>query len=119
MKLKLDENIPVSAQKVLSAMGHDVDTARDEHLEGSTDSVIWDSAHHAGRLLVTQDMDFSDVRQFMPGSHEGLLLIRLQNPGRNAIVSKLESVFRSEHTEEWGGCFVVVTDLKVRVIRPK
>jgi hypothetical protein len=34
-------------------------------------------AQRAGRFLVTQDLDFSDVRRFEPGSHHGLLLVRL------------------------------------------
>ena len=31
---------------------------------------------------LTQDLDFSDVRQFRPGTRAGLMLVRLQQPGR-------------------------------------
>jgi hypothetical protein len=32
------------------------------------------------RFLVTRDLDFSDVRTFAPGTHRGLLLVRLRKP---------------------------------------
>lgn len=44
MKLKLDENLPVGLAAELRKLGHDVHTTRDEKLEGSVDSEIWESA---------------------------------------------------------------------------
>ena len=62
MKLKLDENIPTSARARLAQLGHDVDTVLDENLGGTVDSEVWTAAQREQRLLVTQDLDFSDVR---------------------------------------------------------
>ena len=69
MKLKLDENLPVSLASRLRVLDHDVDTVRDEGLTGHDDSAVWAAAQEAGRFLVTQDLDFSDVRRFAPGTH--------------------------------------------------
>ena len=77
MKLKLDENIPASIKAELAAIGHDVHTVVDEALVGSPDELIWTRCQQEGRLLVTQDLDFSDSRKFKPGRHAGPLLIRL------------------------------------------
>jgi hypothetical protein len=30
-----------------------------------------------GRVFITQDLDFSDARKYVPGTHHGLLLVRL------------------------------------------
>jgi len=81
MKVKLDENIPVRLADALSLLGHDVDSVESEGLTGRPDADIWGASQLDGRLLITQDMDFSDVRRFKPGTHHGLLLVRLREPG--------------------------------------
>lgn len=77
MKLELDENLPASAAPRLAALGHDVHTVLDESLGGKQDTVVWAAAQAEGRMLVTCDLDFSDVRTFAPGTHSGILLVRL------------------------------------------
>lgn len=78
MKAKLDENLPESLMGPLTALGHDIDNVRQENLKGGSDGEIWEAAQADARLLVTQDLDFSDIRKFAPGSHYGLLLLRLR-----------------------------------------
>jgi predicted nuclease of predicted toxin-antitoxin system len=80
--------------------------------------LVWDAAQQAERFLITQDLDFSDVRRFQPGTHHGLMLVRLQTPSRRRLAERIESVFRIENVIDWDRCFVVVTDHKVRVRRP-
>jgi predicted nuclease of predicted toxin-antitoxin system len=116
MKIKLDENLPVRLAGILAAFGHDVHTVPDENLAGHPDADIWQAANNESRFLITQDLDFSDTRRFVPGTHAGLLLLRLREPGAQALVDALTVV--SENVETWGGCFVVVTENKIRVKRP-
>ena len=118
MRIKLDENLPLSLVPKLQKLGYDVDTVRAEQLAGRPDSDIWRATQNAARLLVTQDLDFSDLRDFRPGTHHGLILVRLRAPGRVALARRIEHVFRSEAVPSWTRCFVVVSDVKVRVRRP-
>lgn len=67
MRIKLDENLPHSLAAELSALGHDVDTVPQEGLRGQPDEAIWSAAQLSERFLITQDLDFSDIRQFKPG----------------------------------------------------
>ena len=117
MKIKLDENIPVSLVRVLAGLGHDVQTVHAEGLVGRKDQEIWNRCQAEGRLLITQDLDFSDARQFQPGTHAGLVLVRLQQPGRGGLMDVLSWVFRAYDVEGWRGCFVIVSDTKVRIRR--
>jgi predicted nuclease of predicted toxin-antitoxin system len=119
MRLKLDENLPTILVEDLGALGHDVDTATSEGLAGHDDSEVWSGAQGAGRMLLTQDLDFSDVRVFAPGTHPGLVLLRMREPGLSALRTRVLAVFRAEPVEAWTGCLVVVTDRKVRVRRPR
>ncbi|HUJ09007.1 MAG TPA: DUF5615 family PIN-like protein [Verrucomicrobiae bacterium] len=84
MKIKLDENTPARLVPILSQLGHQADTVFDERLTGRADEIVWNAAQLDGRFLITQDLDFSDIRRFQPGTHHGLLLVRLRLPGRMA-----------------------------------
>jgi hypothetical protein len=58
------------------------------------------------------------VRQFQPGTHYGLLLVRLPEAGRLALTRKIIDVFLRENVESWPGCFIVLSDHKLRVLHP-
>jgi hypothetical protein len=79
---------------------------------------VWQAAQAADRFLITQDLDFSDMRRFTPGSHAGLLLVRLAQPGREALLARVAMLFATEPIEQWRGCLIVATDHKVRIKRP-
>lgn len=118
MKIKLDENLPLRLVSLLTELGHDVHTPQDEELSGANDARIWESAQSEKRFLITQDLDFSDIRRFEPGTHAGILLVRLQEPSRQALIDRVEALFRHESVEGWAKCFVVATERKVRVRQP-
>ena len=117
MKVKLDENLPVSLSVILSSLHHDVHTVADENLSGRSDREVWDAAQLDNRFLITQDLDFSDLRRFVPGTHCGILLVRLRSPDRESLVRRVRDVFEHEEVSRWAGCFVVATERKVRVVR--
>lgn len=80
MKIKLDENLPLRLASLLKGLGHDVHTLHDGSLLGHSDRVVWEATQKESRFLITQDLDFSDLREFAPGSHHGILLVRLRSP---------------------------------------
>ncbi|HEY2459675.1 MAG TPA: DUF5615 family PIN-like protein [Candidatus Acidoferrum sp.] len=92
MKIKLDENLPLRLAVLLNNLGHEVDTLHDEDLVGHADNVIWEATQKDSRFLVTQDMDFSDLRRFAPGSHCGILLVRLRSPNRNNLIERIVEI---------------------------
>ena len=117
MKVKLDENLPSELLPDLQALGHDVDSVPSEQLSGHEDASVWTAAQAAGRFLITQDLDFSDARRYVPGAHHGLLLIRLARPSRVALFNRIIGLFTTEQVDDWPTCLVVATDQKVRVKR--
>lgn len=118
MKIKLDENLPAGLMSILESLGNDVHSVSGEGLTGESDIRVWAAAQNEQRFLITQDLDFSDVRKFRPGHHAGVLLVRLRIPSRNALLLRVHQLFESEAVREWAGCFVVVTEHKIRVLRP-
>lgn len=82
------------------------------------DSEIWRAAQRESRFLITQDMDFSDSRKFAPGSHCGILLVRLRWPSRKALIERVTILFETENVSRWERCFVVATERKLRLAKP-
>lgn len=118
MKIKLDEKVPDRLVPELERLGHDVDTAQTESLVGSSDDQVWQAAQSGKRFLITQDLDFSDVRRYIPGTHAGMLLVRLARPGRNSLLGRIAALFATEAVNQWHGCIIVATDNKLRIRRP-
>jgi predicted nuclease of predicted toxin-antitoxin system len=119
VKIKLDENLPAGLAVILGSLGHDVDTVPQQGLRGMVDSAVWKAAQATDRFLITQDLDFSDIRRYAPGTHHGLLLIRLRVPGRRALTERVRALFAQKRVEDWKGCLVVATDVKLRIRTPQ
>jgi len=60
MRIKLDENLSSRLKAVLTGLGHDADTVRDERLTGRPDRDVWAAAQADRRFLITLDGDFGD-----------------------------------------------------------
>lgn len=118
MRIKLDENLPEELAAALRSRGHDVHTVFQEQLSGQPDPTVWDAARREKRFLVTQDLDFSDIRRYQPGTHAGVLLVRLRSPSRSRLAARVADVFLTHPPESLEGAFVVASDTKVRVRRP-
>jgi len=118
MKVKLDENLPATLAARLQQFGHDADTVKDEGLSGHPDDSVWLAAQREGRFLVTQDLDFSDARKFAPGTHCGILLVRVPDLDQWRVSDYVAGWFSAEMSESWSRCVVVATPHKIRVLRP-
>ena len=119
MRILLDENLPVRLTRALRALGHDVEHVYTRELSGRPDPEVMALAQSEARFLITSDRRFADARVFAPGTHAGLLFIRLKHPARRALFDKVRMIFETENVESWRGCFVVVSDRKLRVRRPE
>lgn len=69
--------MPSQLAKMLLAKGHDVARVQDMGLSGEQDPPILEAATAQGRILITYDTDFADVRNFPLGSHAGIVVFRL------------------------------------------
>jgi predicted nuclease of predicted toxin-antitoxin system len=119
VRLKLDENITVVAKNPLVALGHDVDTVADEHLTGRPDPDVLVAAVNDGRALVTCDLGFGDPRAYPPGSHRGVILLRLRDQQPGNVVSVLQGLAKNHDLNELAGCVVVVTEGLIRIRWPE
>jgi predicted nuclease of predicted toxin-antitoxin system len=117
MLVKIDENVPLPCVQVISAFGHDVATVYEEDLAGHPDTDVWEVVRQEQRLLITQDKGFGDIRQYKPGTHSGILLLRPPTQRNSDIISLLQQVLESVPLESIVGCLAVANPRRVR-IRP-
>ena len=85
VRFKLDEYLPASSASVLQAAGHDVDTVIAEKLTGAPDPAVLAVITAAGRVLVSLDRGLGDIRAYPPGSHAGVVVLRLADQSAAAV----------------------------------
>ena len=119
MRLKIDENLPERLVPLLGEMGHDVDTVVREGLSGTNDDDLWPEIQKTQRFLITKDLGFSDERRYPPGTHQGIMVLRLSDDRSRFAADRLVSAFGTEPVSAWAGCLVIVSDHKIRVRRPR
>lgn len=118
MKVKLDENLSRSHAGHPHARGHDALTVHDEGIAGCTDEQLWQRVLDEGRLLITLDLGFSDIRRFAPGTHPGILLLRPSSSGPRAVAFVLERVLAAVSPESLAGGLAVADEQHTRLRRP-
>ena len=59
---KIDENLPTGAAATLQEAGFDADTVLQEALSRATDEILADCAQREGRVFVTLDLDFANIK---------------------------------------------------------
>ena len=117
MKLKLDENLPADAAVVCRDAGHDVETVVEESMSGAVDPDVLAAATREGRVLVTLDTDFADVRRFPPGTHNGIVVLRLHDQRWAAIRPNLERVLGTDVFVDLAGGLAIVSENRIRFRR--
>ena len=118
MKVKLDENLGQLHAKLVRDAGHAAQRVTEQGLSGAKDSALWQHVCDNGQFFITLDLDFSDVRRFVPGTHPGILLIRPRGKGRQAVARVVRRVLAEHGLKPLAGCLAVADETKTRIRRP-
>ncbi len=92
MKFKIDENLPIEAAATLRDAGFDCDTIRDEFLSGAEDAIVATSVQSEGRVLVTLDLDFSNIQAYPPNQFFEIIVLRLKAQDKNTVLAYVRRV---------------------------
>lgn len=76
LRFKLDENLPRAIKNLLLELGYDALTVLDQQLGGQPDEEVLSICVSENRILVTFDLDFSDIRQYSPDRYWGVWVLR-------------------------------------------
>lgn len=80
MRFKLDENLGRQAIELFLEADHDIATVAEQELQGAADDYLIDVCREEGRVLVTLDLNSSNVLRFPPKLYIGIAVLRVPNP---------------------------------------
>jgi predicted nuclease of predicted toxin-antitoxin system len=115
VRFKLDENLPRDAEVLLRSAGHDVQTVLEERLGGSADPEILDACLTERRILITLDLDFSDIRLYPPVSHHGIWVLRPPTQSIDNTLTLLRGALGVLKSEQSKGRLWIVELGQVRI----
>ena len=115
MRVKIDENLPVQLKRLFTESGHDAATVLDEGMGGATDAEVTRVCTDEERVLVTQDMDFADIRAYPPGEYPGIVVFRLTSQSRDALLEVGAKLIETLRNSTPNGQPRIVEDLRVRI----
>ena len=115
MRVKLDENLPAQLKSLFTESGHDADTVIDEGLGGAEDMDVATACIGDERVLVTQDLDFADIRTYPPAEYFGIVVFRLSTAARDAILQVGPILLERLEESSPRGQLWIVEDSRIRI----
>lgn len=115
LRLFCDQNIRVDTVQFLRTLGHDVASAREYGMQTASDPEILERAVLEGRVLLTFNSDFGDIRYYPSGTHTGIIRLRIDPQTAEVVHPVLRAALASLSGEEIAGKLVTVTRDRVRI----
>ncbi len=115
MLFKTDENLHEEVAELLRQNGHDAVSVYDQGLRGHADEDIADVCRREGRVIVTQDLDFSNIVAFPPEDYAGIIVLRLHDPNRPSTLAAMRRLIPLLASEPLAGCLWTVDDVGMRI----
>ena len=115
MQIKVDEDLPKQVVASLRENGYQADSVVEQGMTGWKDAALWRKIQTENRFLITADKGFADIRNYAPGTHTGVMLLRPDQDGIRPLVELIAAVMQSYDLNTLAGTITVVTPRSVRV----
>lgn len=115
MKFKTDENLRVDVAERLRAAGYDAMTVVEQAMSGVPDDEVAQVCRKEGRVLVTLDLDFADIRAHPPGAGPGVIVLRPQTQSRRDVLALLDKVIEAMAEEPVAGALWIAEERRIRI----
>jgi predicted nuclease of predicted toxin-antitoxin system len=95
MKFKCDENLPQEVTVLLQEQGFDALSIYDQSMVGALDTNIASVCRTEGRVIVTLDTDFADIRAYPPNQHSGIIVLRIRRHDKPYVLAVMQRVIKA------------------------
>jgi len=116
VKFKIDENTPIEAAEILCAARYDAATLGDQHMLGAPDQAIAEHVRSEGRVLLTIDLDFADIRAYPPQDYSGIIVLRPRRQLKPLILDMVRRLVPLLETQPVCGYLWIVGHHRVRIV---
>jgi predicted nuclease of predicted toxin-antitoxin system len=114
LNFKIDENLPAECGVLLRREGFGADTVAEESLAGADDAVIAERVQAEGRVLITLDLGFANIRAYPPSGHSGIIVLRLKRQDTHAILALVPRIVSALKTRLPAGELWIVEQDRIR-----
>jgi predicted nuclease of predicted toxin-antitoxin system len=111
--------MPADLAAMLQGEGHDVVDVIGEGLAGEDDPPVLRAAAKEDRILVTFDLDFADIRQYLPGTHAGIVVFRLRDQRWKTLEGPARRSLTESNLEKLKQGLAIVNETRIRYKRPR
>lgn len=115
MHFKIDENLPIEIAEILNNAGHDAKRVHSQQLQGTKDRHLIDTCRNEHYVLITLDLDFSDIRAYPPEEFSGIIVLRVQNQAKNHVIKVFRSIIPLIGQEPLIQHLWIVDETKIRI----
>jgi len=115
MRIKLDENLDARLAEVLKQAGHDTNTVQEQGVSGIGDEGLYEVCRVEGRILVSLDLDFSNIIRFPPRGTSGLVVLRGPNQLFSTMRILVGTLIDALHRESPAGSLWIVEPGRLRI----
>lgn len=103
LQFKVDENLPGEVVDLLREYGHDALSVLDQRLGGAEDPEVAKVCRGEGRILISLDAGFGDIRSYQPGDYPGIVVLRLQSQEKHRILDVVRRLIPAFEVERIQG----------------
>jgi predicted nuclease of predicted toxin-antitoxin system len=89
LAFKVDENLPEDVAAASRDAGYEASTATSQGLAGIEDARLTELVRQEGRVPVTLDVDFGDIRAYPPDEYPGIIVIRMARKDKPRILAAI------------------------------
>lgn len=115
MKFKFDENLPAEAAELLRQAGHDAVTVLDQSMRGAPDRDLAQVCRAEDRVLVTLDLDFSNIQAYPPAAFPGIIVLRLVQNDKASVMTALAALLPYLDREPLSGRLWILDPRRLRI----
>ena len=115
MKLFTDECVYQITVEALRSWGHNVVTTQEQNLAGEVDDVQLQEAIKQGRILITNDLDFSNIRRYPLANHCGIIVLKIRPRILNEVHAVLRTLLDRSSQEGLHQSLVIIDRNKYRI----
>ena len=115
MQFKTDENLPVEVTELLRGAGYDAMSVLEQGMGGESDPVLDEVCIKEGRVLITLDTDFGDIRVYPPSEAPGYVVLRLKQQDKYSVIEIMERLIPMFNQENLENRLWIVDEHKVRI----
>ena len=117
MRFLADMGVPASVVTELRRMGHEAVHLREQDLQRLQDEEVLQKTIAENRILLTFDLDFSEIVALSGNQRVGVVLFRLRNTRADHVMERLEKILAESSDALEQGAVVTVEEHRHRVRR--